>query len=1078
MVATVTRLNAAATTVHYFEVDGYYVKNDPAHRKASRWHGEAAALFGLHGTVKPKRFEAVLAGYVPGTDLRLGRLRDGEHQHRPGVDVTFSAPKSVSLEALVYAPPKTRARVVRAHDEAVRATLGFIETELLQTRSYEPETGRRPRVQADGMVAATFRHLASRNLDPQLHTHAVIANMTRGRDGDWRSAEFTAVERSKLLIGAYYRNELRTRLEKIGYATVPTLVGRMPGFEIAGYQRPMLDAFSTRRRELLDYMQERGWENTPARTQQAALYTRRRKAEPDRQVLHEAWQERARELGPARDRNMARGRNIARAASPQSELRELPSALSVVRRAVEHLEERRTVFSANDLRAWALAHGAGRHSLEALDAGIAQLRHDGHLIEAKARRADLAFVTDRARNAERDIIAGMRSGMDAGHSLAPEGAVEIKLEKAGLNRGQRDAARTILLSSHRTVGVQGHAGSGKTTMLRAVAALAGERQIIGLAPSASAVHVLAAEADIPARTLQGFLARYRDVGDGIASPEKTEEARKALGGAVLILDEASMVGTVQMRALTRIAAQSDVARLALIGDRRQLRAVEAGQPFGLLQDAGMPTAKMDEVVRQRDADLRKAVLHMVAEEPRLAVEGLGNGVLETESHELGRKAAQLWLDLDPSLRAGTAILAPTHELRAEINEAVRHGLEDEGVLHGPELEIERYVNLHLTRSQKGEVANYRPGDVAVFHHDVYGVSAKAGDACRVLEAQDDGRVLLAHPDGRERRIDPAGYIRYRLDLYETRPIVLRAGDHVRWTRNDAARGLINGEHAQVLSIGPVNVHMRTQDGREIAMRWDDPLLHHLDHAWSSTVHAAQGLTCDRVIAVLDTDRGAPADQAMFYVELTRARDNVVLLTDDREALIEALETSPAEELSALRAIGEQFEAPGEVTQQHTLTQRAAVLDDATRERHRAAERLVAQILSAGMALIRERDEHAREAHSHDVHVTLAPGYAEWREGAVRSLADYSRILDDHETFSRHLDRRPGAADEIRRISAQFQSDLNADDDEIQRRRQKQERQQKQEQWKQEQQEQEQQEQEHRKQSHRKGITRGRGGLSM
>ena len=1039
MVATVTRLKAAAMTVHYFEADGYYAKNDPEHRKASGWHGEAAEMLGLHGPVKPNRFEAVLAGYVPGTDLRLGRLRDGEHQHRPGVDVTFSAPKSVPLEALVYAPGRTGARVVRAHDEAVRATLGFIETELLQTRSYEPETGRRPRVQADGMVAATFRHLASRNLDPQLHTHAVIANMTRGRDGNWRSAEFTSVERSKLLIGTYYRNELRTRLEKIGYAMVPTLVGRMPGFEIAGYQRPMLDAFSTRRRELLDYMQERGWKNTPARTQQAALYTRRRKAEPERQVLHEAWQERARELGPARDRNMARGRNgVSASVSPQSELRAHPSALSVVRRAVEHLEERRTVFAANDLRAWALAHGSGRHSLPALDNAIAQLRRDGHLIEVTARRADLAFVTDRARAAERDIIASMRTGLDAGRRLAPEAAVEAGLEDAGLNRGQRDAARTILLSPHRTVGVQGHAGSGKTTMLRAVAALAGERQIVGLAPSASAVHVLAAEADIPARTLQGFLARYRDVGDGIASPEKTEEARKALGGAVLILDEASMVGTVQMRALTRIAAQTDVARLALIGDRRQLRAVEAGQPFGLLQDAGMPTAKMDEVVRQRDADLRKAVLHMVAEEPRLAVEGLGNGVLETESHELGRKAAQLWLDLDPSLRAGTAILAPTHELRAEINDAIRQGLEDEGVLHGPELEIERYVNLHLTRSQKGDVANYRPGDIAVFHHDVYGVSAKAGDACRVLETQDDGRVLLAHPDGRERRIDPAGYIRYRLDLYETRPIVLRAGDDVRWTRNDAARGLINGEHARVLSVGPVNVHMRTQDGREIAMRRDDPLLHHLDHAWSSTVHAAQGLTCDRMIAVLDTDRGAPADQAMFYVELTRARDNVVLLTDDREALIEALETSPAEELSALRAIGEQFGAPEEIAQQHTLTQRAAVLDDATRERHRAAERLVAQTLSAGMTLIRERDEHAREAHTHDAHVTLARGYAEWREGAGRALADCRKVLDDPKTFGRPLAQRPGAADEMKRLSARIETDLKADKAEIERHRQQQE----------------------------------------
>ena len=131
------------------------------------------------------------------------------------------------------------------------------------------------------------------------------------------------------------------------------------------------------------------------------------------------------------------------------------------------------MIPANDLRAWALAHGGGRHSLEALDAGIARLRRDGHLIEATARRADLAFVTDRARNAERKIIAGMRAGQNAGRSLAPAEAVEAKLDAAGLNPGQRDAVRGILLSPHVTVGVQGHAGSGKTTMLRAVAELAG-----------------------------------------------------------------------------------------------------------------------------------------------------------------------------------------------------------------------------------------------------------------------------------------------------------------------------------------------------------------------------------------------------------------------------------------------------------------------------------------------------------------------------------------------------------------------------------------------------------------------------
>ena len=221
--------------------------------------------------------------------------------------------------------------------------------------------------------------------------------------------------------------------------------------------------------------------------------------------------------------------------------------------------------------------------------------------------------------------------------------------------------------------------------------------------------------------------------------------------------------------------------------------------------------------------------------------------------------------------------------------------------------------------------------------------------------------------------------------------------------------------------------------------------------------------------LLDTDRGAPAGQAMFYVEITRAKDNVVLLTDDREALIEALETSPAEELSALRAIGEQFEvsAPAETIAQSPPPRKPAVLDETTRERRRAAERLVDRTLSAARDSLRERDERAREAHTQDAHVTLARGYAEWREGARRTLADCRRVLDDPATFGSHLDRRPGAADEMKRLSAQIESDLREDSAEIERRQEQQDQQ------KRERQKQEQQEQERRK-----AKTRDRGGLSM
>ena len=205
------------------------------------------------------------------------------------------------------------------------------------------------------------------------------------------------------------------------------------------------------------------------------------------------------------------------------------------------------------------------------------------------------------------------------------------------------------------------------------------------------------------------------------------------------------------------------------------------------------------------------------------------------------------------------------------------------------------------------------------------------------------------------------------------------------------------------------------------------------------MHAAQGMTCDRVIAVLDTDR-APADQAMFYVELTRARDNVVLLTDDREALIEALETAPSSEMSALRAIGEQFgglppasvSVSPEIVAQRPPPEREVVLDEATRENRMAAERFLDRVLTAAEASVRLREERAHHAAQSGVHVTRAAGYDAWRDDARRALDGCRRILDDPETFDRQLARRPGAEDELKRLSTRIETGLKADSTEIER----------------------------------------------
>ena len=802
MVASVKRLRIAAATVEYFEADGYYARGDPEHRQASRWYGEGAKHCGLYNrTVTARAFASVLEGHVPRTDVRLGRLRDGEHQHLPGIDITFSAPKSFSLEALVYAPPHTRARLRNAHDAAVRATLDFLEGELLQTRGYDRTTRRRPRVPAHGLLAALFRHSTSRNLDPQVHTHSVIANMTRNAAGDWRSAEFTAVFRAKKLLGAYYRAELQRRVEAIGYATVSTLVGTVPGFEIAGYPKALLEQFSTRRRDLLAWLEARGLEYTPANAQQAVLATRRQKAEPDRAELAAIWQQRAAQCARKRD-----PRAVRRRGAP---LPPVPSPLEVARRAVEHLAERSTLFTAHDLRGYALAYGGGRQTLPAIDAAIMALQQDRVLLAVPADGVDRAFTTRGAAAAEREVLRHMQDGLDAGRALADPGPGHGRPCRKSAQR-RTNVPRCKRRCWNRTAwsGCKAYAGTGKTTMLREVAGLAAGTPLLGLAPSTNAARVLGREAGIPTRTLQWFLVRHGDLADNTADEARLAEARAVHGGGLLIVDEASMIGTVAMVRLLRIAARVGVARVVLVGDRAQLRAVEAGQPFRLLQRAGMPTARMTEVLRQRDPTLRAAVEHLIAERPALAIAELGPGVLEVgggadPDAELAGTMADLWLTLNADARGRTLLLAPTHALRAEVHDVIRRRLADEGVLRGPTLRLDRYVNLHLTRAQKCELVHYREGDVLVFHQRDYGIGVEAGDACHVIGTEGE-RVLLDLSDGHVRRMRPDRRIRYRFELYETRSIELRAGDRIRWTRAHRGTGLAldNGARATVRDDRP------------------------------------------------------------------------------------------------------------------------------------------------------------------------------------------------------------------------------------------------------------------------------------
>ena len=412
--------------------------------------GKGADALGLTGPVDPDVFRAVLEGKVPdGSGRDLGRRdRDGKLLHRPGRDVTLSAPKSVSLVGLVGGD----VRVVDVHDRAVEATLVWIEGNAAETRVKDPATGRMVREGGQKMVAATFRHDTSRNLDPQLHTHAVIANMVQGEDGKWRSMANEKLYESKMLIRAIYGSELARGLSRLGYGIEKTYAdGR---FEIAGVSREA-------------GMAERGMgspSDNPRLAERAALVSRAAKRDIDRDELTGVWQRQAADLGfdaPALTVEAAKGAEregagregvSSGAAAPDTGQRgvsrdgarsggepmleggtdmassgrdrgseSVPESATAraVEWAVAHLSEREAVFSRTDLLTVALAWDPGKVTVG----------------EAEAAAPMRARVVDKA------------------------------LRKGPLTEGQKAAVKLILSEGDRVVGVQGYAGSGKTTML-------------------------------------------------------------------------------------------------------------------------------------------------------------------------------------------------------------------------------------------------------------------------------------------------------------------------------------------------------------------------------------------------------------------------------------------------------------------------------------------------------------------------------------------------------------------------------------------------------------------------------------
>ncbi|MBC2660645.1 relaxase domain-containing protein [Novosphingobium flavum] len=891
MVASVSALTSSGQAASYYESAGEYYADGG--QSPSEWQGKGAEALGLSSDVDREQFRDLLDGKV--ADQQLGTTREGKLEHRPGWDVTLSAPKSVSIMAEVAGDR----RLIAAHGAAVKTALAHVESHMAATRIRDG--GAVNRAATGNLVIASFQHGTSRAQDPQLHTHNVILNATKGEDGTWRSLEPRAIYQLQKQIGAIYRQELALKVRELGYEIE---VGKGSMFEIKGVSPEVMAAFSTRSAEIEAALGERGTSRddaSAAEKQVAALDTRQAKVAADPAALVADWRDTATAAGFGPEARLAmvkEAEGVTASGDHRAtiELQGDSAASRAVAHAAEKLGERQSIFSTAALHEEAGRVGLGKVSYAQIGEAISAATKQGELIDRThidRRGAEFSGFTTRANvetetkmlriEAEgRGALSPIATPLAAAKAVASASA---QAERTGFawNADQRTATEQLLTGRNRVTALQGYAGTAKTTTVLATFAREAETRgvsVVALAPTASAAMVLG----------EALGARSDTVARHLLSPERPSQGQPV----AWIVDEASLLSARDTARLFDLAERQN-ARVILVGDVKQLGSVEAGAAFAQLQGAGMETAKLGEIVRQTNTATKDAVLASIEGDARKALAALDRGggriVENADRTERFAAIAEQYAKLDKASRARTLVIEPSREGRDALTADIRDALTKSGALTGPGVTMQSLANKGLTRAEARDPLSYDKGDVVRFTRDYADKGIARGEAYRV-ESIDPVKAAIAlkSEDGREVDWRLRQWGAGNSQTFAPQSLELKTGDSIRFTRNERESGRINGAPGEVTAIDAQSrmVEIRNPRGQTQTLNLDAARDQHIAHAYVETAFAAQGRTTDHVIIHADSKATNLIDQKSFYVGISRARDSVAIYTNDRGKLVSAI----------------------------------------------------------------------------------------------------------------------------------------------------------------------------------------------